>query len=381
MPIPILYVIPVGEKGGSERAYLDLFKYHDRRVVSPHVALLKNGPLVQQVRNLVDQTFVVPTVRLRNLVSTVRTVCALSAFIRLHRIQIVNSSHIKAHIYGGLAARIAGCKSVCWHMDYLTGANLIEKVGARIKVDRMIFVSRSTHEISQAVYPKYKDAAVVYPPTDPEVFNGHDTGGLREEFGLPPEIRIVSMIARLQPWKGQRYFIEAIPKIMKAFSPTHFLIVGDALFGLDVEFKTELKELIQALNLESCVTLTGFRNDIPNIVAVSDVVVHASVTPEPFGIIITETMASGKPIIATRPGGPSEIVEDGVSGLLIPPRNAEAIAEAVIHILAQPEVARKMGEAGRKRVLEQFTPQKVVGQIEEIYARLSSHPSGERTIR
>ena len=188
---------------------------------------------------------------------------------------------------------------------------------------------------------------------------------LRGEHPSP----VVTLIGRISPWKGQDIFIHAAAEVLKTFPNCRFQIVGSALFGEDA-LEDELKQLAAALGVFDRVTFLGFRKDVPEIISASSLVVHASTVPEPFGQVIVQAMAAGKPVVATRGGGVLEIVDDGVTGLLVPMKDVHAMAEAICKILSDPVKAGKMGAAGKERFLEKFTIEKAVEKVQVIYSDL-----------
>ena len=159
--------------------------------------------------------------------------------------------------------------------------------------------------------------------------------------------------------------------MLKQFPTCRFQIVGSALFGED-SLEGELRQLAGSLGIGERIEFMGFRKDVPEIISAGTLVVHASTVPEPFGQVIVQAMAAGKPVVATRGGGVLEIVDDGVSGLLVPMKDADAMANAICEILSDPVRARKMGEAGRERFLEKFTIEKTVEAVEGIYDSMSN---------
>jgi len=149
------------------------------------------------------------------------------------------------------------------------------------------------------------------------------------------------------------------------------LIVGEA----DDEprnqiYERHLKALTQSLGLSDMVTFTGFRSDIPRIMALLDVMVHSSSQPEPFGRVIIEALAAGTPLVATKAGGVLDVVEDGVHGLLVPPKDAHAMAKAVATLLSDRRLAERLTTAGRRRVLECFTVKKYATAVQDVYQTL-----------
>jgi glycosyltransferase involved in cell wall biosynthesis len=145
-----------------------------------------------------------------------------------------------------------------------------------------------------------------------------------------------------------------------------FFIVGGALFG-ELEYEQHIRTLTEALGLSEVVTFTGFRTDVLNVVSQMDLIVHASTTGEPFGQVIIEGMAAGKPVVATNGGGVPEIVEDGKTGILIPMKDHEAMAEAIIRIVGDSDFATSLGDRGRTRILNNFTLEHTARKIESVY--------------
>ena len=183
------------------------------------------------------------------------------------------------------------------------------------------------------------------------------------EKARPP---VVVLVGRISPWKGQDVFIRAAALVLKQFPTCRFQIVGSALFGEDA-LLGQLKQLAASLGIGERIEFMGFRKDVPEIISAGTLVVHASTVPEPFGQVIVQAMVESKPVVATRGGGVLEIVEDGRTGLLVPMKDADAMANAICEILADPVRARKMGESGRERFLEKFTIEKTVEAVEGIY--------------
>jgi glycosyltransferase involved in cell wall biosynthesis len=157
--------------------------------------------------------------------------------------------------------------------------------------------------------------------------------------------------------------------VLKARDDVKFLIVGDDP-GPAGEFRNQLQEMVESLGLEQKVIFLGWCKDIPGVMAQLDGVVHASTAPEPFGLVVIEAMAMGKPVIATNAGGIPEIVEDGQTGLLIPLKDSTAMAEAILKLLNDDPLALRFGQAGRKRVEEHFDIRSNVAKVEKVYREL-----------
>jgi glycosyltransferase involved in cell wall biosynthesis len=132
-------------------------------------------------------------------------------------------------------------------------------------------------------------------------------------------------------------------------------------------YKGELLALRDELGLTERVAFGEFRLDVPTVMSALDVLVLASISPEPFGRVLIEAMAAGKPVVATDAGAAREVVVDGVQGLLVPPKDAQALAQAVIHILTHPDLARSMGQEGRTRVEQRFGTRQYVDGVQAMY--------------
>jgi glycosyltransferase involved in cell wall biosynthesis len=176
----------------------------------------------------------------------------------------------------------------------------------------------------------------------------------------------VGLVGRISPWKGQHIFIEAIARVRDRFPQARFQIIGAALFGEEA-YGEQLRRRATELGLDDCLEFTGFRTDVPALMRRLTVLVHASTIGEPFGQVVIEGMVAGRAVIATNGGGVPEIVQDDITGLLVPMGDIDAMAAAMIRLLSAPDLAQSMGEAGRKRVLNHFTVAHTARKIEHVY--------------
>jgi glycosyltransferase involved in cell wall biosynthesis len=167
---------------------------------------------------------------------------------------------------------------------------------------------------------------------------------------------VVVIIGSLLRWKGQATFIDAAAIIARSGSVPNvsFWIVGGSVGGED-DYELELRERVVELGLQDSVRFAGHCNNVFPWIGRADVVVHASVNPEPFGRVIIEGMALGKPVIASRLGGPVEIISDGQSGLLVDPGKPELLAEAIVKVLTDEALRRTLTEGGYKTVHHKFS--------------------------
>ncbi|MBV8281655.1 MAG: glycosyltransferase family 4 protein, partial [Candidatus Eremiobacteraeota bacterium] len=173
---------------------------------------------------------------------------------------------------------------------------------------------------------------------------------LRKSLGAEHRA-LVGLFGRIASWKGQKVLIEALSKLPDVIG----VVVGDALFtGEDQQYKRELLILAQKLGVRDRLQLVGFQTDILPYLRAVDVVVHCSTSPEPFGRVIVEAQLAGKPVIATKGGGPSEIIENRVTGILVNPNDPSELGEEIRELLGKPEFAAELASNGRQAAIRRF---------------------------
>lgn len=187
------------------------------------------------------------------------------------------------------------------------------------------------------------------------------------EFALNEEEKLFGIFGCIVGWKGIKEFVRAAALVVKSIPNAKGFIVDDCSDG-DQKFLEEVRELITNYGMERDIILTGYRKDVPAFMQLMDVVVHASIMAEPFGMVLIEGMAMGKPVVATKMGGPLDIVVDGQTGFLVDPDNiVEGLAKAVQRLLREKPLAEIMGRNGQDRVVSLFTKERSARQVEEVY--------------
>lgn len=192
----------------------------------------------------------------------------------------------------------------------------------------------------------------------------------RAELGIPLDALLIGTVGRLHPWKGHRYLLEAAPDIVRRHRRAHFLFVGDAAFSEQSEFRRELRDLARSLGVESRVTWAGTRSDMPRVMQALDLFVFPSLR-EPFGIVLIEAQACGKPVIGTRVGGIPEALRDGETGVLVEPADSAGLARAMLEMLDHPERLQSMGAAGRRFVESTYSVEAMVARTERLYEEMA----------
>lgn len=195
-----------------------------------------------------------------------------------------------------------------------------------------------------------------HPDLDPE--------GRRQEFGFAPDDIVVIKVARLAPEKGHIHLIDAAAQLRERFPSLKYLFAGTG------RSRPEIEARIAAHGLEDVVQLAGFRQDVPQLLAMSDIFVLSPVDGESLGTSILEGFLVELPAVATDVGGVCESVRDGETGFLVPPANPEALAEGIAKLADSPELRKQFGQAGRAMVLAEFTPAQLAEKTEAVYEKV-----------
>jgi glycosyltransferase involved in cell wall biosynthesis len=309
-------------------------------------------------------------------------VLRMARYIRKYRPALVHTNSLKADIIGGFAGRLAGVK-VIWHIrdrissDYLP-ASVVYVFRKLCRIIPTCVVANSLSTMETVKLPARRRGELIYSGANVTggrvVYDG--TPEATSESAAPPAFPTIGLVGRITRWKGQHVFIRAAAEVLKAFPNARFKIIGAPLFA-EKAYEDELHALVKTLGVEHAVEFTGFRTDISQLVSELQILAHASITGEPFGQVVIEGMIAGKPVVATRGGGIPEIVVDGVTGILVPMGDSDAMAAGISRLLGDPHLAARMGRAGYARVLERFTIQHTIHRVELLYSDLL-HPAFNR---
>ena len=371
-PMKVLYVSPHAALGGAERVTMDLIAGHDRAAVAPSVCFLAEGPLVEHCRTVLGvPTTVLPRPRLRSFGQRRRTIRALADLVREQGIELVHSAMAWGHALGGRAAAKAGRPAVWYQHNRASWGSAVEVSAALVKARTILANSAFTAADQHRVNPRRTPIQIVHYgtalPAEPRE-RRRERG--RAALGLAEGDFAVGIAARLQRWKGQDVVLRAAASLLRARENARLLVIGGSLFGLEPEFAEELKRLAGTLGIADRVTFTGFRQDIPDCLAALDVVVHASVHPEPFGLALIEGMAAGTALVAADAGAVREIVTPGADGLLVPPGDHEALAVALLALYDDREMRWRLARAGERTARERFDVAVMTRRVEAVYAEI-----------
>ena len=392
MPLRVLYLDHTAKIGGGEIALVNLLRHLDRSVVFPIALLFMEGPLRERLVGCCD-THVIPLadsaltakkdglgwrslLQLRASLSVLLQIWRVAQFARKMEIDLIHTNSLKADIIGGIAARIAGIP-VVWHVRDRIEADYLPKMVVRV----FRFLSQNLPDF--VIANSSATLASLHLQREAQVRHGRCEwpGGSRwlqccvyqGWAGGCQDHRAHRLGGSDCPWKGQDIFIRAAALLKEKHPEARFEMIGAAIFA-ERGYEAELLRLRNELNVNDTVALCGFVENVPARIAELDIVVHASVTGEPFGQVIIEGMAEQKPVVATNGGGVPEIVEDGITGLLVPMGDALRMAEAIDYLLTHPEKAMEMGVRGRERVQTHFTIQKTARMVEAVYGEVFGRP-------
>ena len=204
------------------------------------------------------------------------------------------------------------------------------------------------------------------------LYNGVQLSYLGERPDPAPEVSgpgpHILMCAQIVPWKGQHVFLDAASRIARKHPTARFYVVGTLAHPDDQSYMDQLRATADEGELRGRVVFAGYQSNVPSWMIAADVIVHASTAGEAFGLVIAEAMALGKRVVASDTGGPREIVEDGVTGRLVPPNDAGALAVAIEDLASRPP-DDPMGARAARSIRERFTPERFGNELASLYAR------------
>jgi len=298
-----------------------------------------------------------------------RIVCSLAQFISQEKIDLVHTHGIRAGMVGQAASLIAGCGKVVATIHNMINYGMIPFSKA-FQTMHGILMRRAVHTVitvSEAIKKEILKYRLFPPEMVTVIYNGVDVnlfskkGCLDRKFSFNGPV--IGTVARLEPAKGIKYLLDAAAIIDKEYPWVYFVIVGD---GPERNF---LQQYAARLGIERKVFFFGFRDDVPNILPLFDIAVIPSVQ-EGLSIFCLEALAAGCPVVASDVGGLTEIIIPRKNGLLVPPKNPRALADAIIALLKNRTWAAALGRQGREMVEQKFSYEKMLERTKKIYAQV-----------
>jgi L-malate glycosyltransferase len=298
---------------------------------------------------------------------------------------IVHANSSRAGLCAVLARRLGAPPTIVHIRDCLPAGPVSAVTRALITRGAAMVIANSGYTAES--FDNRGDGRIlaIHNPVDVDRYSAGrvDRDRTRADLGLKPDEPVLGVIGQLTPWKGQDTAVRALATVRVAEPKAKLLVVGEARFVSDatrfdnMAYVQSLEELTDQLQLRDAVRFLGHRDDVPDLLAAFDVALLPS-WEEPFGRVIVEAMAAGTPVIATAVGGPPEIIEDGLNGLLVPPREPELWADAVTSVIEDQDLRRRMVDEG-ERTAGRFATQRHVEQVVEVYRQvLAEESAGSR---
>ncbi len=389
----VLFVNPGRDLGGAEQSLLLLLQGLRQAGVEPTVAVFGDGPfraalervdiptvtlglpdrLLQTSRYALPMRFAdVGALALRGVPAALR----LAALARRLQADLLHSNGLKAHLIAGVAGGVAR-RPVVWHLrdfppDGPTGR--LFRTAARHLPSLVLTNSEAVASELRSTLNGSPPLIAVPNPVDLERFRPAPAAGpVRAELGIAAESPLVGMVAHLTPWKGHEDFLRVARRVLDAVPEAHFVIAGGPIYETagHAGYEASLRRQVSDLGLGPRVSFLGARNDVPDVLAALDVLVHCPTAPEPFGRVLAEAMAVARPVVATDGGGIPEIVRDGETGYLVRSRDTPEFADRVVRLLRDPALRARLGAAGRNRAEVLFGVEAHTRRVLEAYASLA----------
>lgn len=368
--INLLQILTSFQIGGTERQVANLALGVDSSKFALHLACLRNfGELLADLERLHVPK---PEFRIGKLYApwTVWQAVRLASYLRTNRIQIVHSYGFYPNVFTVPVAKLVGAPIIV--ASIRDTGNLLTPMQTRLQklvcrfADCVLVNAEAIREnLLEQGYDPSKIVVIRNGIVMARFAKREPNERLRRDLGIPLSARLVAVFSRLNRMKGVQYFLDAAIVLAARFPDVCFLVAGDG------GSRKELEEHAGRLGLGRRIVFTGFRTDVPDLLSEATISVLPSLS-EGTSNTLLESMAAGVAVIATRVGGNIEVVEDEISGLLVPPRDSAALVAATSRLLEDPGMALRLGQAGLRRVSEIYSISGSVHETELLYQRLAS---------
>jgi glycosyltransferase involved in cell wall biosynthesis len=396
-PRRILYceVCEDGSAGGSHQILFDTVRLLDRRRYEPVVVFYESNRFVEPLRDQGVEVHVWAEERAAERAAVAsgsfsgKVFGVLGAIRRRRRLLVderIDLVHLNNSPVMGLDDWLPAAKSLrlpC--ITNVMGAPyaLPDRGHHRLLVrrfDRLVCISEHVHrEMRAGGYPE-SQLERVQVGIDVDAFVARarrDPAAVRRELGVAADTMLVALVGNLQPWKGHDVVVSALEGMDPALRRRLRVLFIGAIRDEDRDHVNVLRDRIGKAQLEDVVAFLGSRNDVPDLLRAADVQLHASTFPEPFGLVLVEGLAVGKPVVAASRGGPCEVISPE-TGLLFDPADPEALESALARLLADPALRARLGAAGPARA-RLFDAHRTAEAVQDLYDRLlaTTHPAPE----
>lgn len=375
--IKVLHLMTATEEnkgvGGAETLLLAMLKNIDKTRFHFTIAYATKGVLKKDFEAAGAE--VIPFDSHMHL--DIAAVLKLRKMIKDRKIDVLHSHQPRLDLFGAIACKLTGRPMVFTRHLAISESPIgsfkkhifisFDKITLASAV-KIVCASKSIADDLEAVEKAdRRKIEVIYAGLDLRVYDtGIEKGSIRKEFSIPADAPLIGMIGRINAQKSHQYFIMAASEVLKEEPKSRFFIVGDG------PLRQEQERLAKSLGVETNVIFTGFRTDIPQIIADLDISALSSLT-EALAVVNIEAMAMEKPVVSFDVGGVSELVINGKTGFLIPPKDWKSFARAIIELIRDKQKALQMGLSGRRRAEEMFSLDIMVHKHEKLYSEIAQN--------
>ncbi|WP_297793829.1 glycosyltransferase family 4 protein [uncultured Marinobacter sp.] len=365
----ILHLIDTTGPGGAETVFISLLGKLEETEFQNVVVLRGEGWVADQVRGLGITPHIIDSKGSFNLAY----IRALRHILNCQQVDLIHAHLLGSNVYGALLAIISRTPMIAtFHgaVDVSAGERFLRAKFSIIGwgASAIVCVSKRLQDelAERSPLPKHK-LKLIYNGVNPEIFRRVPVTELREELGVSQEATLVVSIGNVRPAKGYEYLVDAAVSMAELDPNTHFVVVGHQREALFDKLKTQIAEAPRQPNIH----WLGFRQDAADVLRQADIFLLPSVS-EGFSISTVEAMMAGVPVIATRSGGPEEIIVNGETGLLVPIRDPDAIVAAILD-LKRTVLHKEVTERAHERACDQFSLASMLQGYFGLYERLMAH--------
>lgn len=316
---------------------------------------------------------------MKPLIQFLPSIMRISSIIRSEEIDLVHSHKINV-IVGDIAAKLAGVPAIHTIHEVATGTLWPYRVFSRIiclTCQAIVILCDASGDLLARDLRRLQKVHKIYNGVNTGRFSPEMSDGqaLRNELGIDQNTVVVTAMSRIQDTKGLEYYVDAAADVLRSNQNVVFLMVGDTISDepKHIAYKESLQREVHSLGIGERFIITGLRRDVIKVLSATDIFVLPSV----FDILPTaviEAMAMGKPVVATSVGGVPEIVKDGITGIIVPPRSSIDLAEGIKRLIADTSLRRSMGKASRRRVVTHFNAGQYIDRTEQLYREVLGLP-------
>ena len=381
--IKVLNIITLFSVGGASETVVSMAEGLNKKGYDVHIATGPNipteGSMYETANRLNIPVYTFENLkRAINLIDDVRIILELARFIRKNNYDIVHTHSSKAGVVGRLAAWLAGTKVRLHTIHGLpfhryeswfvrNSFKLIEKFAA-LTCTKLVAVTHTIVDVmvKNNLAPREKFAVIRSGFNIDEYINfNQDVSALRKKYSLKDDEVVIGKVSRFSILKGHKYLVNAFCEISKKNPKTKLLLIGNG------EIENSLREMVKQMNLTDRVIFTGLiqPEEIPSAIAVVDILVHTSLL-EGLARVLPQAIMMEKPVISFDLDGAHEVIKDGVNGYLIEPENDAMLSDRILDLATNLEKAKEFGRIGKKNLSDEFSTQKMVNQIHELYTSL-----------